>query len=138
MSTLYEKRGRRYFAVAEHESFAAVPLGWWLVHVQPGIRSSRRVDPDRAAVEAAMRIAEDAMVEAMQRENQRTDPSPKPSPAKMERHRKAWAAYCAVFGKNPPVTFMGASMHGVVDAGIAALRSAMAKSAGPAPEGQEG
>ena len=123
--TLYEKRGRRYVPVAEENAFAGIPEGWWLVHVKPGGLSSRRMlTPAHAEVEAAMRLAEDVMVEAMRRKQGASDLNPRPyrDPAKA---RRAWKAWADIMGDETMLCFDGVSMRDVVDAGLDALRKHM-------------
>lgn len=124
MTTYYVKNGRRYRAVAESDAFGAIPEGWWLVHVFPGGLSSRKsVTPDRPAVEAAIREAEDAMVEAMLKRCEPTGPGVRHVPEKdRPRYLRAWEAWKKIVG-DVPMYFEGVSMHDVVDAGIAALRA---------------
>ena len=56
MKTLYEKRGRRYVAVAEYgpEMTDMLPEGAHLIIVQPGSKTTLyKVEPDRTALIAA-------------------------------------------------------------------------------------
>jgi inorganic pyrophosphatase/exopolyphosphatase len=66
----YEKKGRRYVPVAEHDNeyLDSFPKGNHLVMCYPG-GSSRRfnIDPNYAAMIAAGRVAEDAMSRAIWR-----------------------------------------------------------------------
>ena len=67
MKTIYYKKvGRRYQAVSEYDSelWDAFPQGAHLVVTQPGSRSTHfRIDPDFAAMIAAGKYAQDAIVE---------------------------------------------------------------------------
>jgi ribosomal protein L12E/L44/L45/RPP1/RPP2 len=52
--TYYEKRGRRYYPVAEDITINAYPEGDYLISVKPGYASSRRtIQPDHAAIDFA-------------------------------------------------------------------------------------
>jgi hypothetical protein len=76
MTTLYEKRGRRYVALNDPYAMDGLQTGVWLVTVAPGRHSARRlVTPDYAALEAAADTAKDAMCEAMQRCSEYRAPS---------------------------------------------------------------
>jgi hypothetical protein len=67
MSTLYEKRGRRYFPVAEMFSLDALPAGNHLVTVKPGSKTVLcNIEPDCATLVAASAEAKDAMCAAIQ------------------------------------------------------------------------
>lgn len=127
--TLYEKRGRRYYPVAERDALDGIPAGWWLVRVEPGLRSSRRIlEPAIAECEAAMRIAEDDMIKAMLKRCEVTGHQTKhmQSEHQKKKYLKAWEAWKAIVG-DVPMYFEGVSMHDVVDAGIEALRARLKK-----------
>jgi hypothetical protein len=66
----YEKRGRRYVPVMEHdyELMDAMPRGNHLIMCFPGGRSTRyNIDPALAPMIAAGRVAEDRMSEAVRK-----------------------------------------------------------------------
>ena len=66
----YEKRGRRYVPVMEHdyELMDAMPKGNHLIMCYPGGRSTRyNIDPALAPMIAAGRVAEDRMSEAVRK-----------------------------------------------------------------------
>jgi hypothetical protein len=66
----YEKRGRRYVPVMEHdyELMDAMPQGNHLIMCYPGGRSTRyNIDPALAPMIAAGRVAEDRMSEAVRK-----------------------------------------------------------------------
>jgi hypothetical protein len=66
----YEKRGRRYVPVREHdyELMDAMPRGNHLIMCYPGGRSTRyNIDPALAPMIAAGRVAEDRMSEAVRK-----------------------------------------------------------------------
>lgn len=54
MTTLYVKRGRRYYPVSERDEYESFPQGAHLVICEPGSRLTRfNVNPDRAGLLAA-------------------------------------------------------------------------------------
>ena len=82
----YEPWGRRY-------SLDAAPLGWHLLHVQPGQRSALYgIEPDRAGTLAALRLARPAVVAAVARA---LEDRPHPD---TESQRRALEAYHAAGG----------------------------------------
>lgn len=124
MTTYYAKRGRRYYPIAEHMTFDALTDGTYLMVVHPGGHSwTRLVKPASGEVEAAIRIAQEAMVTAMREMNANCgEPMGMETKKEQELARKAWKAYCDVFGKERMVSYRGVNMHDVVNAGIKALR----------------
>jgi hypothetical protein len=92
----YEKRGRRYYPVAEYDStlLDSFPKGNHLVSVYPG-GSSRRfnVEPNYAAMIAAGRVAEDAISRAVVAASEMR-PHNKPI---TEKQKKAWEALAKAF-----------------------------------------
>ena len=93
----YEKRGRRYYPVAEYDStlLDSFPKGNHLVMCYPG-GSSRRfnVEPNYAAMIAAGRVAEDAISKSVVAASEMR-PHRKPI---TEKQRKAWEALAKEFG----------------------------------------
>jgi hypothetical protein len=93
----YEKRGRRYYPVAEYDSnlFNSMSKGNHLVMCYPGGHSIRYdIDPDYAAMIAAGRVAETAMSDAI-----RTASEMRPKRAAFtEEQRTAWEHLITVFG----------------------------------------
>lgn len=126
MTTLYAKNGRRYRPVAESDAFDALTEGWWLVRVAPGSKSMRKlVEPAHAELEAAMRGARDAMVEAMREKQTPTGPDVRHVPEHQRaKYQRAWDAWVAIVG-DVPLYFEGVSMHDVVNAGLDAVRRAV-------------
>jgi hypothetical protein len=120
MTTLYEKRGRRYAPVRDLDAYGGLSNGSWLVVVDNGRTSIRRLlDPAHAEVEAAARTARQAMIEAMNRRAKLDlDPRAYRDPDKA---RRAWAAWCDVMGEEATVISVGPCVADIVDAGIAAL-----------------
>ena len=95
MTTLYEKRGRRYHPVAERDTFDSWTNGAHLVVCKPGSRVVRfSIDPDQAALMAAVEPLRDKISDiviaalAMK-------PSTRPITPKQ---RAAWAAFERAMG----------------------------------------
>lgn len=63
--TLYYKVGRRYKPWGRPYAGDAHPDGFYLLQVTPGCRATTPVEPAFVQVEAALRVAEDAMLRAM-------------------------------------------------------------------------
>lgn len=85
----YEKRGRRYYPVAEYDQdyLDSFPKGNHLVMCYPGGQSRRyHIDPNYAAMIAAGRVAEDAVCAAIAKA-QEHKPSKQPI---TEHQRKLW------------------------------------------------
>ena len=93
----YEKRGRRYYPVAEYDGdlLNSMSKGNHLVMCYPGGHSIRYdIDPDYAAMIAAGRVAETAISDAI-----RTASEMRPKSAALtEEQRAAWEHLIAVFG----------------------------------------
>lgn len=133
MPTLYEKRGRRYYPVAEQQVFDSIPGGHWLVSVYPGVRTQRRIlEPSIAEAEAAIEQAAEAMVAAMNEANRPTFDLRRTvaggyravTPEETERYKRAYKAWSDIVG-DQPLCFNGVSMYDVVQAGIDVLRKRM-------------
>jgi hypothetical protein len=89
MTTLYEKRGKRYYPVAESEVWDSWPKGWHMVYVEPGSQKRRfRINPDNAALYAAFMQHEDKLVDVIIKA-QKLKPV---SRAITPRAKKAWQA----------------------------------------------
>lgn len=118
MTTLYEKRGHRYYPVAERDAFDAWPQGAHLVVCTPGSQLTRfNVEPDHAALLAAAEVARRVMVEAMSRASRLMPPE-----GIDQRAQRGWEAYCKAYGGVPvPLRLEGVSMTDIVDAGVDAL-----------------
>ena len=116
----YEKRGRRYYPVAEYDStyMDSFPKGNHLVMCYPG-GSSRRfnIQPDYAALIAASRVAEDAMTRAI---SQASKLRPKQTPI-TEGQRKAWKKLAKEFGDELATLNINCSRD-IAEAGIKALQ----------------
>jgi hypothetical protein len=95
----YEKRGRRYYPVAEYDSdlFNAMPKGNHLVLCYPGGHSIRyNIDPNYAALIAAGRVAETAISDAI-RDASEIQPKSKPI---TEGQKAAWENLIKEFGED--------------------------------------
>lgn len=98
--TYYEKRGRRYYPVAEEDTYGAMTEGYYLVCCKPGRRGWRRLlKPDGAAVLAVLREHEDALTAAI---NEASTIRPAGPLTGLE--LKAWQAYQAIAGKDASIT----------------------------------
>jgi len=121
----YEKVGRKYVPVAEYDSdyLDAFPKGSTLVMCYPGGQSRRyNIDPDYAALIAAARVAEDAMIQAM---SKASELKPKHTPI-TEGQRRAWKKLAEEFG-DELATLNGASSYDITQAGLKALEDEAAR-----------
>lgn len=120
-TVFYEKVGRKYIPVREYDSLLqeSFPEGAHLVITYPGGRSTRyNVDPNHAALIAAARVAEDAMIQAMIKGSEL---KPKQTPITLGQQR-AWKKLAREFG-DELCTLNGASAYNIARAGINALLS---------------
>lgn len=88
----YEKIGRKYSPVTEYDDklLEAMPKGAHLIIVYPGGRSTRyNIDPNYAAMIAAGRVAEDAIVTAISEASKLRCPERAKQPI-TEGQLKAW------------------------------------------------
>ena len=116
----YEKKGNRYVPVAEYDSDQTDSFGkgTHIVMCYPGGQSRRyNIDPDYAALIAAGRVAEDAMIQAM---HKASEMRPKQTPI-TEGQRKAWKKLAKEFG-DELATLNCASSHDIAEAGLKALQ----------------
>ena len=121
----YEKVGRKYVPVAEYDSdyLDAFPKGSTLVMCYPGGQSRRyNIDPDYAALIAAARVAEDAMIQAM---SKASELKPTQTPVTLAQQR-AWKGLARAFGTEL-CTLNGASSYDIVRAGLKALEDEAAQ-----------
>jgi hypothetical protein len=121
----YEKVGRKYVPVAEYDSeyLDAFPKGSTLVICHPGGQSRRfNIDPDYAALIAAGRVAEEAMIQAM---GKASELKPQKTPVTFAQQR-AWKQLARAFG-DELATLNGASSYDIVQAGLKALEDEAAK-----------
>jgi len=121
----YEKVGRKYVPVAEYDSDLTDSFGKGshLVICYPGGQSRRyNIDPDYAALIAAARVAEDAMMQAMRKASEL---KPKQTPI-TEGQRRAWRKLAQEFG-DELATLDGASSYDITQAGLKALEDEAAR-----------
>ena len=116
----YEKRGRRYVPVAEHdyELHDAMPKGNHLIMCYPGGRSTRyNIEPALAPMIAAGRVAEDRMCDAMRKASEMR-PSRTPITPGQQR---AWKKLAKEFG-DELATLNGVSSRDIAEAGLKAMQ----------------
>jgi hypothetical protein len=121
----YEKVGRKYVPVAEYDSDLTDSFGKGshLVICYPGGQSRRyNIDPDYAALIAAARVAEDAMIQAMQKASELKPTQTPVTPAQQQ----AWKQLAREFGTEL-CTLNGASSYDITQAGLKALEDEAAK-----------
>jgi hypothetical protein len=121
----YTKEGRKYVPVAEYddELLDSFHKGSHLVICYPGGQSRRyNIDPDYAALIAAARVAEDAMMQAMQKASEL---KPKQTPI-TEGQRRAWRKLAREFG-DELVTLNCGSSYDIAQAGLKALEDEAAR-----------
>ena len=115
----YEKVGKKYVPVAEYDSDLtdSFDKGSHLVICYPGGQSRRyNIDPDYAALIAAARVAEDAMIQAM---SKASELRPATTPITPAQHQ-AWKKLARAFGTEL-CTLNGASSWEIAQAGLKAL-----------------
>ena len=116
----YEKRGRRYVPVMEHdyELMDAMPRGNHLIMCYPGGQSTRyNIDPALAPMIAAGRVAEDQMSEAVRKASEMR---PRRHPL-TEKQQKAWTCLNKVMGDDV-YTIEVASAREIAEAGLKAMQ----------------
>ena len=118
--TLYVKKGRKYVPVREHapEVYDSLPFGQYVVTVSEGSTRLKRVDtPASAEVLAAVEQMREAMQDAMREAN--TSKLDSSTPLTPEQQAAADALRKSL--GTQMVTYRGASMSDVVDAGVKVL-----------------
>lgn len=116
----YEKVGRKYVPISEYDSdyLDSFGKGTHIVMCYPGGQSRRyNIDPNYAAMIAAGRVAEEAMIQAM---HKASEMRPKQTPI-TEGQREAWKKLAEEFG-DELCTLNGASAHDIAEAGLKALQ----------------
>ena len=116
----YEKRGRRYYPVAEYDGtyMDSFPKGNHLVMCYPGGTSRRfNVEPNHAAMIAAGRVAEDAICRAI---SKASELRPKNTPL-TEAQQKAWKKLAKEMG-DELCTLYGLSVRDCAEAGVKAMQ----------------
>jgi len=117
----YEKRGRRYVPVAEHdyELHDAMPRGNHLIMCFPGGRSTRyNIDPALAPMIAAGRVAEDRMSEAVRKASEMR---PRRKELTHDQQR-AWTRLNKAMGDDI-YTIEVASARDIAEAGLKAMQA---------------
>jgi len=117
----YEKRGRRYVPVAEHdyELHDAMPRGNHLIMCYPGGRSTRyNIDPALAPMIAAGRVAEDRMCEAIRKASEMR---PRRKELTSDQQR-AWTRLNRAMGDDI-YTIEVASARDIAEAGLKAMQA---------------
>ena len=116
----YEKRGRRYYPVAEYDSayMDSFPKGNHLVMCYPGGTSRRfNVEPDNAAMIAAGRVAEDAICRAISKASELRPQNTLIT----ETQQKAWRKFSKEMG-DELCTLYGLSARDCAEAGVKAMQ----------------
>ncbi len=116
----YEKIGRRYVPVMEHdyELIDGLPRGNHMIMVYPGGQSTRyNIEPALAPMIAAGRVAEDRMCEALRRASEMRPARTPITPGQ----QRAWKKLANEFG-DELATLNTASNHDIAQAGIKALQ----------------
>jgi hypothetical protein len=116
----YEKRGRRYYPVAEYDNdlMDSFHKGNHLVMVYPGGTSRRfNIDPALAPMIAAGRYAEDAICQAI---SKASELRPKSTPI-TEAQQKAWKKLAKEMG-DELCTLYGLSVRDCAEAGVKAMQ----------------
>ena len=117
----YEKRGRRYVPVMEHdyELMDAMPRGNHLIMCYPGGRSTRyNIDPALAPMIAAARVAEDKMSEAVRKASEMR---PRRKELTHDQQR-AWTRLNRALGDDI-YTIEVASARDIAEAGLKAMQA---------------
>ena len=117
----YEKRGRRYVPVMEHdyELMDAMPKGNHLIMCYPGGTSTRyNIDPALAPMIAAGRVAEDQMSEAVRKASEMR---PRRKELTVEQQR-AWTQLNKVMGDDV-YTIEVASAREIAEVGLKAMQA---------------
>lgn len=116
----YEKRGRRYYPVAEYDNeyLDIFPKGNHLVMCYPGGKTTRyNINPNHAAMIAAGRVAEDKICAALVKASEL-----KPSKVPLtEGQIRAWKKLQKEFGDDM-FGLRGVSVRDCVDAGLKAMQ----------------
>lgn len=113
MTTLYEKRGRRYVPVHDTACCDGLGDGTWVVDVEGGRRVClRAIDPGPtlAALAAIPHLVETITHELL--EASRAEPRKRPA---TPRERRAWEAYCREMGGEATLTMCRPSARDVAE-----------------------
>ena len=117
----YEKRGRRYIPVSEYDNdlMDSFSKGTHLVMVYPGGASRRyNIDPNYAAMMAASRVAEEAMIRAMHKASEMRPARTPITPGQ----QRAWKKLAKEFGSEL-ATLSGLCIRDCAEAGVNAMQA---------------
>jgi len=124
VTTLYEKVGRRYKPVREHDTviWESLPAGYSLIFTKPGGRSYMyNVLPDRASAVAAMHEVREAMLEAAHKVAEF-----KPKTTKLsKKHQEAYQKYQESIPESERCALWAGSLQDGLDAAIKVLEERM-------------
>ena len=117
---IYQKVGRRYKQVGQYLEFDCFSNGAHLLVVNKGCTSYlRNVEPDKAGVLAAMKIAKDAMLQAFM---EASDLRPANQPVTITEEQRRLLDELKATGFNESV-WIRESAQGIVDAAFKALEA---------------
>lgn len=115
---IYQKHGRRYFELGKYVDFECYEYGAHLLVVNKGSTSYlRNVEPDKAGVLAAMKIAKDAMLKAFM---DASDLRPAKEPVEITEEQRQLLDELKATGFFTEM-WIRESAHGIVDAAFKAL-----------------
>ena len=117
---IYQKHGRRYKQVGQYLEFDCFSNGAHLLVVNKGCTSYlHNVEPDKAGVLAAMKIAKDAMVQAFM---EASDLRPVNPPVILTEEQRRLLDELKATGFNESV-WIRESIQGIIDAGMKVLEA---------------
>ena len=117
---IYQKHGRRYKQVGQYLEFDCFSNGAHLLVVNKGSTSYlHNVEPDKAGVLAAMKIAKDAMLQAFM---EASDLRPANPPVTITEEQRRLLDELKATGFNESV-WIRESAQGIIDAGMNALEA---------------
>ena len=115
---IYQKHGRRYVELGKYMDFECYEYGAHLLVVNKGCTSYlRNVEPDKAGVLAAMKIAKDAMLKAFM---DASDLRPAKEPVEITEEQRQLLDELKATGFFTEM-WIRESAHGIVDAAFKAL-----------------
>ena len=115
---IFQKVGRRYKQVGEYMQFDCFPLGAHLLVVQNGSTSYlHNVEPDKAGLLASMKLAKDAMIQAL---FDASDLKPTGQQTAITQEQRDLLDKLKATGFNETV-WIRESIQGIIDAGMKVL-----------------
>ena len=115
---IYQKHGRRYKQVGQYLEFDCFSNGAHLLVVNKGSTSYlRNIEPDKAGVLAAMKVAKDAMLQAFM---EASDLRPANQPVTITQEQRDLLDKLKATGFNESV-WIRESAQGIIDAGMRVL-----------------